>query len=156
MPEIPGSSTGYAWHHLMKLVPEDGSERVLDMMQELPSVRGPNRTVVRYQHEQDTRTDINKVRRQNHFGFRVRVSLIMDILNINHHRVIVLLMNSFADDTTAVFLSLDGGFLYREMVMLAPASPKPIRNVIAVGATFELKMESAELSDLMNPIADTW
>jgi len=156
MPERPGQSTGYAWHHMVKMVPEDGLTEVLDLMQELPDVRGPNRTVVSWTHEQDTRSDINKIRRQKHFGFRARVTIIMDILNINHHRVLVRIMNAFGDDTTDVFLSLDGGFLYRKVIMTKPASPRPIRNLIVVGATFELTMETAELIDEMVPIADAW
>ena len=156
MPKIPGKVTGYSWHHMIKLVPEDGAEEVLDIMQEFPDTKGPGRTDLEYRDEQETRTDVNKIRRQVYDGFRARVTYRIEILDIEHQRALVKIMNAFADELTAVHLSLDGGFTYREVIMIRAASPRPIRNKIVIGARFDLRMETAELIDELEPMADAW
>jgi len=140
---------GYTWTHKCKLVPSDGVDEVIAIASAFTDLEGPSRTKVDVRHEQETRTDINHIKHQDHFGFRYRLTVRFEILDLTDHANLVQIMNAFADEHTQVFWSLDDGETYYEVNVLDAPSPRPIRNVTAVGATFDLKMETAELIDEM-------
>lgn len=150
------SDQGYSWHHMVKIAPEDGQDLELDLMEEFAETHGPLKTDLTYPQEAKSRTDVNKVQRQNHFGFRPTVVLTIEIFNISYHRVIAKMVNALTDKLTAVYLSLDGGHTYRQVKMSRVPSPRPIRGKTIVGAQFRLGLSATELIDDMPEMADTW
>lgn len=147
---------GYKWRHWLKLVPTDGVDEVVILKQELLEGHGPTRTTVQNREEQVSREDINKKLHQEIDGFRQRVTIRAEIFDMDEHRSIVKIVNALAAADTTVFLSLDGGETYKEVIMRSVPSPRAIRNLTIVGATFDLGLETAELDDELVAIPEGW
>lgn len=147
---------GYQWRHYVKLEPTDGVDEVIVLRQELLEGHGPVRTTVVNRDEQETREDINRTQHQEVFGFRQRVTIRAEVFDMKEHRSLVKIANAFRDPDTKVHLSLDGGLTYKEVIMRRVPSPRAIRNMTIVGASFDLGMETAVLEDELVAIADGW
>ncbi len=147
---------GYTWKHWIKLSPTDGDDETIILRQEFLEGHGPVRTNVTIQDDKETRLDLNKVLRQEVFGFRYRVTIRIELFDMEEQRALVKIVNALKDRDTTVSLSLDGGVTYKPVILRTMPSPRAIRNLTIVGATFELGLEAAELDDELVAIADGW
>lgn len=149
-------SQGYVWIHWVKLVPDDGVDEVLALRALLTDAAGPTRTGLENVHDKDTRQDINKIDRQHSFGVKQKVSLRCEILEMADHATLVKIANAALDNGTTIFLSLDAGLTYKEVIVTKLPSPRSIRNITAVGAIFDLRFQTVHLQDEMVAIEDGW
>lgn len=140
--------TGYAYHGLVRITPENGAARVLDLRSEFRDAQGQARTRVDYEFEAEDYEDVNRRLRRTAFGFRVEVRLSFDILTTADHAALADIVSALAS-TDTVELSLDAGFVYREVVMTDAPSPRPFRNKTYIGARHDLRLECVELLDEM-------
>jgi hypothetical protein len=129
----------------MRIVPVNGAETIYWFADRLTDIGSHTRCAVSYPRAMTMREDINRVMRPVVHAKRVNVSIEVAILSMADHAMLQEIEEAL-DDTGnyAVFLSLDGGAVEREVVWMGDGglSPQPLREKTILGARFELALQS--------------
>ncbi len=137
--------SGYGFYVLARVAPPNGEEIVLDCEQ-LTFAPGPTQRSLSYALDQKTREDVNGRLRVRRRGFRPEVSLtFIDGGDMLDSELVAQLVNAFADPQTAVFISLDGGAVWREAALTKFSGPKPIKGKPFAGAQYDLTLQCVDL-----------
>lgn len=139
--------SGYRWHPIFKLIPDNGAETTVDLWDQIPGTTGPVRIDLQYREDQDEWQDIDRVIRSQVFGFRVAVRMDFDITDMQEHQVLANITNALADESTQVQLSLDAGFVFRAVKLDRAPRPRPLNGKTFAGASFRLDLSCTELLD---------
>lgn len=135
---------GYTWRPIIKQVPQNGAEVLVDLALGFTDCRGPRSLKLQYVRDVEKRYDINRRARPLHRGFRMKAVLMFWIREITEHPTFVDIANRLGDGDWTTYLSLDAGTTYNEMWSDSVSGPDPIRST-RVGAEVGLSLESVDL-----------
>jgi len=106
-------ATGYAWHPVIRCVPDNGVEETIDLRTVLTDLHGPMKTDAKYSAIQERRETINRRIVPAPFGFRAEIILTLDILTMADAANWTKIVNRCMSPDWAVYLSMDGGVTER-------------------------------------------
>jgi hypothetical protein len=137
----------YGWLPMVKFVPTDGIEEVLDLI-----AVGLRPTKIEPTHEPDITGRIDSNRRSNakFYGFRPACKMTFEVIDTSLVSYLHLITNRVpANDVWTVYLALDNGVTYRQ---IDPASklltgPVAIQGKTFAGATYTLDLMAVDLID---------
>jgi hypothetical protein len=140
------------WFPVVRVTPANGEPVIYDIGVGLVWLMQPLRVRIDAQPDIERREDINRKRHDYVRGFRPRVRIeIAASDDLADAETITAILNAFASGST-VELSLDGGAVYREVMLRDFAGPEPLGGKWFAGVVYELDFECAELiSELISP-----
>ena len=139
--------SGFEWHPLVRMTPDNGAAEVFDLRTLLTDASGPVRHTLRYKDEGSVKEDVNLNLRKIDRGLRPEVTLRCDIATMADHATLATITNRLIRSDWTVELSLDNGTTYREVQLLRVPSPRPFRGKTVAGATFDLSLRCVETID---------
>lgn len=141
-------SGGYRWDPVFRVVPRNGPERFYWLADLLTDARGPTSVGLRYVPDEDVRTDVNRALRAEVYGLRPEVEIGCQILSMADQSTLAEIESALMTPRACdVFLSLDGGVVYRRVVRGTSADPAPLAGKTFIGAAFRLGVRAVDLID---------
>lgn len=140
-------SDGYSRHPLLRMTPVNGTEEIVDMVAVFTDARGPVTVVEEARPVVSAREDVNRSSRPRYFGFKPRVRMTFQIIEMDDHEQLRQIVNRAASGDWTLSLSLDGGDSEYGVVFLDYTGPRPIRGKTVVGAEFTLTLEATDVLD---------
>jgi len=138
--------SGYKWDPVFRVVPVNGSETVYWLADRLTDCGGHNRIVLRYVESQNIREDINRSLRPVVFGLRPEVEIECQIFSMADQFFLAEIESALLQPRDyAVYLSLDGGVVERQVVLSRVSNPEPLAGKTIVGAVFRLGLRCVDL-----------
>jgi hypothetical protein len=136
----------FNWQPVMKFVPTDGVEEVMDLREVFTDTSGPGMIDANHLPEQTKRNDVNRRNTSVGWGFRPTCKFTIQLISTELHQYLALMVNRLMkSDVWACFLSLDGGLTFREVQLKSYSGPKPIGGKNFVGAEYVVDIEGVEL-----------
>lgn len=136
---------GYKWQHKFRCTPDNGAVDTIDVATSFSDLGGPVSTRVDYTVDQETLTDVNRGRAVLFRGFRPVVRMDFEVFDTRDQTTFATIVNRLCSDAWTVELSLDGGAIYREVVLDRLDGPNPIRGKTVVGASYSLTVAAVDL-----------
>jgi len=137
-------ATGYAWHPVIRCVPDNGAEETIDLRTVLTDLHGPMKTDAKYAAIQERRETINRRIVPAPFGFRAEIILTLDILTMADAAHWTKIVNRCMSTNWAVYLSMDGGITERQVFLSRMDGPDPLGGKTHVGGRFLLGLTTVE------------
>lgn len=145
---------GYSRYALVRMVPDNGAEEVLDLMQAFTDARGP--TTIEEQHRLvavTTRENINRELSPRHYGFRSVTRLRFDICTMEDQQWLARMVNRAIRDDWTTYLSVDAGTNEQEVELTAYDGPDVLQKSY-IGARYSMTLTAVELLDEIPLISD--
>jgi hypothetical protein len=140
---------GYEWWPMLKITHPNRSDVVIDMRYDFAYAGGPVRVHgPNYALQTLEREDINRAQYARSLGIRVSAGLEFAIGDdMEDHQFIVRIVNAALDPESTLALSLDGGAVYRRVVLTAHDGPDAFGGKTFAGARYRLDFRCADLID---------
>lgn len=140
---------GYSWTPRFRLTPTDGAVETVALDTASMSHGGLLKTKISYRPEIEKREDVNRRKRPRQDGYRPEVTLRWFVGgDMADAALIVKVANALMRYGTVVELSLDGGTVYREVVLAGDVrGPEAADSKTFAGAEYELRVECTDLID---------
>lgn len=136
---------GYLHDHVLRFTPTNGAPSTLDLATAFSDIGGPVRTGLDYTLDQETRLDVNRGRSVLFRGFRPTVRMDFEVFTTADQTNFATIVNRLCSPDWTVELSLDGGAIYREVVLDRLDGPTPIAGKSVVGAAYTLTVAAVDL-----------
>jgi len=138
--------SGYKWDPVFRVVPVNGAETVYWLADRLTDCGGHNRIRLRYVESQNIREDLNRSLRPVVFGLRPEVEIECQIFSMADQAFLSEIESALLQPRDyAVYLSLDGGVVERQVVLSSVSNPEPLAGKTIVGAVFRLGLRCVDL-----------
>lgn len=140
-------TTGYTFRPLIKQVPQNGTEVIVDLTLAFTDMAGTKALGLKYEQDVEGRPDYNRRMRPLKRGFRMKADLQFWIREITQHPTYVDILNRLMDpdDEWATYLSIDAGATYDEVWAKSNSGPRAINGKTFNGADETLSLESVSL-----------
>lgn len=135
---------GYIWDPVVRIVPRNGSERVIAFADAFTDLAGHEKADVRYVPDVNQRTDINRSRRPMIYGWRPTVRFDFAIMTMADQHALADIQEALRDDKIDVYLAMDA-CTFRKIKPISDDGPDAISDKTFVGARFRLGVECADL-----------
>lgn len=138
-------STGYKRDIVMRIVPVNGAETVYWFTDRLTDLGMHIRCTPTYPRTMTVHEDLNRVLRTNVQRKSAQIQIEVFIATMTDQWFLQEIEEALDDSANyAVFLSLDGGVVERQVVWLNSegVAPQPLRGKTVVGATFVLSLQT--------------
>lgn len=149
----------YAWLPVMKFVPTDGYEETIDLQAVFTDTGGPGSIRASHPAVLTDREDVNRRYAPVAWGMRGEAKLVLELVTMELHAYVALIVNRLTSESWTCYLSLDGGSTYRE-VRLQPngyKGPEPNKEKTYSGGRYELHLRAVDLLDQVPAInTGTW
>lgn len=144
---------GYAYRTRFRIVPETGTEETIDLMTAIAKTRGPISVKPKYTPDVDTQETVNRSVTQQKFGWKVEVEIDFEIVgDMADHAPLVRILNALMRPDHAVYLSLDNGTVYRQVLLVGHKGPETIKGRSHAGAKYEITLRCKEPVTELVPI----
>jgi hypothetical protein len=138
--------SGYRRDPVIRIIPRNSPEEVYWFTDNLTDVGSHTRIMLHYELIQQMREDINRSLRPIIYGWRPEVTIDCVIWSMTDQLFLSRIEEALSDrDGYDVFLSIDGGVVYRRVILMEGADAKPISGKTVVGASFSLAMKCVDL-----------
>lgn len=144
---------GYAWRTKFRIVPETGTEETIDLVTAIARTRGPISVKPKYTPDLQTEENVNREVIQRNFGWKVEVEIDFEVLgDMSDHAPLVRILNALMRPDHAVYLSLDNGTVYRQVLLSGCKGPEAIKGRTHAGAKYEITLRCKEPVTELVPI----
>jgi hypothetical protein len=140
--------SGYVWDPVFRVVPANGIEEVYWLSDRLTDCGGSARIGIAWPEDQELRVDINRDLRAVVNGVRPEVTIDCTILSMDDQAFLAKIVSRLIRPRDfAVYLSLDGGCVERQVVLSKSMSIAPLAGKTVIGAAFSLPLRAKSLID---------
>lgn len=138
--------SGYRWDPVFRVSPVNGGDTYYWLSDRLSDVGSHTRINLRYVESMNTREDVNRSLRPVVFGLRPEVDITCAIWTMADQAFLSEIESALLDTSYyRVYLSLDGGVVYRQVVMASATNAEPINGKTIVGAQFTIRVRCVDL-----------
>lgn len=138
--------SGYRWDPVFRVAPVNGPETVYWLSDRLTDVGSHTRITLRYPETMNVREDINRSLRPVVMGIRPEVDIECVILSMADQQFLGEIEAALLQPRDYnVYLSLDGGCVYRAVALAGISNADPIAGKTVVGAKFTLRVRCVDL-----------
>lgn len=135
---------GYRWDPVVRIVPRNGSERVIVFADAFTDLGGHEKADVRYVPDITQRRDVNRVERPRRFGVRPEVRFDLAIMTMADQHSLAEILDALMDPLVDVQLAMDS-VTFRSVVLTSEDGPDALAGKPFIGARFRLGVKCAEL-----------
>lgn len=144
---------GYAFRTKFRIVPETGTEETIDLQTAIARTRGPISVRPKYTPDIKTKDNINHDATQRNFRWRVEVEIDFEIVgDMADHAPLVRILNALMRPDHAVYLTLDNGAVYRQVLLIGNKGPDTIKGRSHAGAKYEITLRCVNPVEELVPI----
>jgi len=138
--------SGYRWDPVFRVSPVNGSDTYYWLADRLTDLGSHTRIGLTYVESMNVREDVNRSLRPAVFGLRPEVTIECTILSMADQQFLGEIEDALLrPGAYAVFLSLDGGVIYRRVILASVSNASPLAGKVYVGASFVLGLRCVDL-----------
>lgn len=135
----------YQWYPIVDYMPDNGAPSTVDLRAALTDASGPVAHRLSYPLDSRPFLDVNRKSNPIIYGMRPKLDILCDVITLADQAAVATLVSRLADRNWAVYLSLDGGFTSRQIVLTGYRGPDPLGGKTVAGARHTVSVETGSL-----------